>query len=134
MRTLAPTKVESVQCLGRKKTIVAVTHCKHGRGMIKINGSTIELVEPEILKFKAIEPMLLLGRYRFAAVDMRIRVRGGGHTSHIYAIRQSIANALVAFYQKYVDEQQNKEIKDTLVRYDRTLLVADPSTLKCSAF
>lgn len=25
-----------------------------------------------------------------------------------------------------VDEQSKKEIKDTLVRYDRTLLVADP--------
>nr|GMD81092.1 40S ribosomal protein S16-like [Ipomoea batatas] len=57
---------------------------------------------------------------------MRIRVKGGGHTSQIYAIRQSIAKALVAFYQKYVDEQSKKEIKDILVRYDRTLLVADP--------
>ncbi|GKV42793.1 hypothetical protein SLEP1_g50160 [Rubroshorea leprosula] len=28
--------------------------------------------------------------------------------------------------QKFVDEQQKKEIKDILVRYDRTLLVADP--------
>ncbi|GAB4843428.1 hypothetical protein Ancab_013390 [Ancistrocladus abbreviatus] len=57
---------------------------------------------------------------------MRIRVKGGGHTAQIYAIRQSIAKALVAFYQKYVDEQSKKEIKDILVRYDRTLLVADP--------
>nr|GMC79844.1 40S ribosomal protein S16 [Ipomoea batatas] len=32
----------------------------------------------------------------------------------------------LAFYQKYVDEQSKKEIKDILVRYDRTLLVADP--------
>ncbi|KAL6347929.1 hypothetical protein AAG906_037658 [Vitis piasezkii] len=108
--------VESVQCFGRKKTAVAVTYCKRGRGLIKINGCPI----------KAVEPILLLGRHRFAGVDMRIRVKGGGHTSQIYAIRQSIAKALVAFYQKYVDEQSKKEIKDILVRYDRTLLVADP--------
>ncbi|KAJ6431388.1 hypothetical protein OIU84_018802 [Salix udensis] len=120
------TPKESVQCFGRKKTAVAVTHCKRGRGLIKINGCPIELVEPEILRFKAYEPILLLGRQRFAGVDMRIRVKGGGHTSQIYAIRQSIAKALVAFYQKYVDEQSKKEIKDILVRYDRTLLVADP--------
>ncbi|KAB5544980.1 hypothetical protein DKX38_013092 [Salix brachista] len=120
------TPTESVQCFGRKKTAVAVTHCKRGRGLIKINGCPIELVEPEILRFKAYEPVLLLGRQRFAGVDMRIRVKGGGHTSQIYAIRQSIAKALVAFYQKYVDEQSKKEIKDILVRYDRTLLVADP--------
>ena len=118
--------VESVQCFGRKKTAVAVCHCKRGRGLIKINGCPIELVEPEILRYKAYEPVLLLGRSRFAGVDMRIRVRGGGHTSQIYAIRQAIAKALVAFYQKYVDEVSKKEIRDTLARYDRTLLVADP--------
>ncbi|KAL6209803.1 hypothetical protein ACLB2K_020742 [Fragaria x ananassa] len=122
---VVPSK-ESVQCFGRKKTAVAVTYCKRGRGLIKINGCPIELVEPEILRFKAYEPILLLGRHRFADVDMRIRVKGGGHTSQIYAIRQSIAKALVAFYQKYVDEKSKKEIKDILVRYDRTLLVADP--------
>jgi small subunit ribosomal protein S16e len=33
---------------------------------------------------------------------------------------------LVAYFHKYVDEQQKKKIKDILVRYDRTLLVADP--------
>ncbi|KAM7261827.1 hypothetical protein ACFE04_020904 [Oxalis oulophora] len=94
------TSIESVQYFGRKKTVVAVTHCKRGRGLIKINGVPIELVVPEILRFKAVEPILLLDRHRFARVDMRIRVKGGGHTSQIYAIRQSITKALVAFYQK----------------------------------
>ncbi|GLT99739.1 hypothetical protein SLE2022_171580 [Rubroshorea leprosula] len=54
--------VGSVQCFGRKKTAVAVTYCKRGKGLIKINGCPIELVELEILRFKAIEPILLLGR------------------------------------------------------------------------
>ncbi|CAI9101210.1 OLC1v1038481C1 [Oldenlandia corymbosa var. corymbosa] len=40
--------------------------------------------------YKASEPILLLDRHYFARVDMRIRVKGGGHTSQIYAIRQSI--------------------------------------------
>ena len=31
---------------------------------------------------------------------MRVRVKGGGHTSQIYAIRQAISKALVAYYQK----------------------------------
>ena len=46
------------------------------------------------------EPVLLLGKQRFSNVDIRIRVKGGGHVSQIYAIRQAIAKALVAFYQK----------------------------------
>ncbi|CAD5188133.1 unnamed protein product [Musa acuminata subsp. malaccensis] len=71
---MAAAVVESVQCFGRKKTAVAVGHCKRGRGLIKVNGVPIELVKPEILRLK----------------------------------------------------QSKKEIKDILVRYDRTLLVADP--------
>ena len=37
---------------------------------------------------------------RFANVDIRIRVKGGGHVSQIFAIRQAIAKGIVAFYQK----------------------------------
>jgi small subunit ribosomal protein S16e len=62
--------------------------------LIKISGAPIELVEPEILCFKALEPILLLGKSCFVGVDMCIRIKG--------------------------------EIKDILIRYDRTLLVADP--------
>ncbi|GAB2267569.1 40S ribosomal protein S16 [Dionaea muscipula] len=124
--TLKMSAVESVQCFGRKKTAVAVAFCKRGAGHVKINGVPIDLVQPDILRFKAREPLLLLGLHRFSNVDIRVRVKGGGHTAQIYAIRQAIAKAIVAFYQKYVDEQSKKEIKDILVRYDRTLLVADP--------
>lgn len=55
-----------------------------------------------------------------------VRVKGGGHETQIYAIRQSISKALVTYYQKYVNETSEKEIKDIFVHYDRTLLVADP--------
>merc|ERR1712070_881397 len=74
----------------------------------------------------AFEPILLLGKGKFAELDIRLRVKGGGHISQIYAIRQAIAKGIVAYYQKYVDEQSKKEIKDVLLAYDRTLLVADP--------
>ncbi|KAI8821096.1 ribosomal protein S5 domain 2-type protein [Fimicolochytrium jonesii] len=117
---------EAVQTYGRKKTATAVAHCKRGHGLIKVNGSPIDLVEPEILRTKVYEPIHILGKERFADIDIRVRVSGGGHVSQIYAIRQAIAKAIVAFYQKYVDEASKKEIKDLLVQYDRTLLVADP--------
>jgi len=118
-------EVESVQCFGRKRSAVAVAYCKRGRGLIKINGCPIELAEPEILRQKLYEPILLIGR-EFEQVDIRIRCRGGGYVSQIYAIRQAIAKALVAYYQKYVDEASKQEIKEILMAYDRTLLVADP--------
>ncbi|CAM9957143.1 unnamed protein product [Scytosiphon promiscuus] len=118
--------LESVQVFGRKKTATAVAYCKRGRGLIKVNGCPIELLEPAILRVKTFEPVLLLGPARFSNVDIRVRVRGGGYTSQIYAIRQAIAKAIVAFYQKYVDEASKREIKDLLMAYDRNLLVADP--------
>eukprot|EP00899_Mesostigma_viride_P003362 jgi/Mesvir1/13026/Mv26290-RA.2 len=126
--------MESVQCYGRKKTAVAVAHCKRGRGLLKINGTPLDLVQPDILRYKVYEPILLLGRQRFANVDIRIRVNGGGHVSQIYAMRQAIAKAIVAFYQKYVDEVTKKEIKDILLQYDRTLLVADPRRCEAKKF
>merc|ERR1712167_223204 len=118
--------MESVQTFGKKKTAVAVAYCKRGRGLVKINGCPIELLGHETLGYKVFEPILLLGRERFAMVDIRCRVKGGGYTSQVYALRQAISKAIVAFYQKYVDEASKKEIRDLLVSYDRTLLVADP--------
>ena len=91
-------------------------------------------------------------------MDIRVRVKGGGTTSQIYAIRQAIAKGIVAYYQKCtkllihlfifkhsffnyktlkiliiflnekldVDEASKRMIKDQLIAYDRTLLVADP--------
>eukprot|EP01112_Ceratiomyxa_fruticulosa_P006919 TRINITY_DN1785_c0_g1_i1.p1 TRINITY_DN1785_c0_g1~~TRINITY_DN1785_c0_g1_i1.p1 ORF type:complete len:166 (+),score=38.00 TRINITY_DN1785_c0_g1_i1:242-739(+) len=119
-------KVRQVQCFGRKKTSVAVATCRQGIGLLKLNGSPIELVEPEVLRYKVFEPILLLGSSRFAGVDIRLRVRGGGKVSQIYAIRQAISKAIVAYYQKYVDEASKREIKESLLSYDRSLLVADP--------
>lgn len=117
---------ESVQVFGRKRNAVAVAHVKRGHGVVRVNGQPIELVQPEGLRVKVLEPFLLLGLSRFSNVDIRVRVRGGGYSSQIYAIRQSIAKGLVAFNQKYVDEANKQEIKNILLQYDRSLLVADP--------
>lgn len=61
------------------------------------------------------EPLHVVGKDKFAGIDIRIRVKGGGHVAQIYgnnsfhkmyiiiifaAIRQAIAKSLVAYYQK----------------------------------
>ncbi|KAG2389196.1 hypothetical protein C9374_014596 [Naegleria lovaniensis] len=117
---------ELVQTFGKKKTAIAVAQCKKGKGLIKVNGTPLELIQPEILRFKLFEPVLLLGKDKFKQVDIRIRTRGGGKVSQVYAIRQAIAKALVSYYQKYVDEASKRDIKQSLLEYDRSLLVADP--------
>ena len=80
--------VDSVQVFGRKKTSVAVAYCKRGRGLIKVNGQPIEFVQPELLRLKVLEPLLVLGANRFQMVDIRCRVQGGGYTSQIYGQTQ----------------------------------------------
>merc|ERR1712189_76123 len=61
----APT---SVQVFGRKKEATAVAHCKRGRGMIRVNGRPLDLVEPVTLRMKVQEPILLLGKERLLAL------------------------------------------------------------------
>lgn len=93
-------KPKAVQVFGRKRHATAVAHCKEGKGLIRLNGQPLHLVEPAILRVKVMEPVLLLGPERFAAVDIRIRVSGGGHSSQVYAVRQALAKSLVAYTQK----------------------------------
>ncbi|KAF8061352.1 DGAT1-2 [Scenedesmus sp. PABB004] len=123
---MAAAPLQSVQCFGRKKTAVAVAYAKPGKGLVKLNGIPLELIKPEILGHKVFEPLLLLGKQRWGFLDIRLRVKGGGHVSQIYALRQAISKAIIAYYQKFVDEQSKCQIKETLLQYDRTLLVADP--------
>ncbi|ERE84871.1 40S ribosomal protein S16-like protein [Cricetulus griseus] len=65
------------------------------------------MIQPCTL-YKLLEPVLPLGKERFAGVGIRVRVKGVGHVAQIYAIRPFISKALVAYYQKYVDEASKK--------------------------
>jgi ribosomal protein S9 len=77
-------------------------------------GIPLELVQPEAMRYKAFEPLLLLGKSRWGFLDIRLRVKGGGHVSQIYAIRQAIAKAVVAYYQKNVDESTKQQARGCL--------------------
>jgi len=115
-----------VQTFGRKKNSTAVATVTKGQGNIRINGKSLNIVEPISMRMKVFEPILLLGQKRFEGLNLRVRVRGGGQCSQILAIRQAIAKGVIAFTQKYDDETTKREMKELLLQYDKTLLVADP--------
>ena len=94
--------------------------------MIHINGSPITILQPEILRFKVYEAVLAAGEENFGCIDIRLRVKGGGHTSQVYALRQAIAKAVVAYHAKYIDASSALDLKKKLVAYDRSLLISDP--------
>ncbi|UZJ56204.1 hypothetical protein CBS101457_005524 [Exobasidium rhododendri] len=126
--------MSSVSCYGKKKTSTAVAHCKEGKGLVHIGGTPIGLIEPESLRLKALEPLLVVGLDKFNPVDIRVRVSGGGHVSQVYAIRQAIAKSLVAYYAKNFDAASALELRQLFIAYDRTLLIADPRRMEPKKF
>jgi small subunit ribosomal protein S16e len=115
-----------VQTFGKKKNATAVAHCTSGTGSIRVNGKALGLIEPESLRLKVFEPIFLVGGNKFKDVNIRVRVQGGGQSNQIFAVRQAIAKALLAYYQKYHDEQSKRELKEVFLQYDKTLIVTDP--------
>ena len=95
---------KAVQTFGRKKNATAVCHCAEGSGFIRINGRSLNTLEPASMRLKAMEPILLLGGNRFKDLNLRVRVRGGGPTSQVMAIRQAIAKSIISYHQKFSDE------------------------------
>ena len=83
-------------------------------------------MEPASLRMKVFEPIFLLGQERFQNLNIRVRVRGGGSLSQCLAVRQSIAKGIIAYTQKYDDESLKRQLKELLIQYDKSLLVADP--------
>merc|ERR1712126_329775 len=76
--------LRSVQVFGRKKTSTAVAHCKSGKGLIKVNGRPLHLVEPRTLRQKLEEPVLLLGkRPVLGCRHSRARQRRRSHRSSL---------------------------------------------------
>merc|ERR1712014_381810 len=75
-----PRNGEYVQVYGRKKTASAVALCKAGKGLIKVNGRPLDKIEPEALRLKLEEPLLVVGKERFAQIDIKIKLSGGGRS------------------------------------------------------
>ena len=55
--------------------------------------------------------MIDFGQSFSSRLSNLITLIGGGRIAQVYAIRQAVARGLVAYYQKYVDEQSKQEIK-----------------------
>merc|ERR1719389_267299 len=103
----------------------------------------MENTSPETLKWKVLDPFLLLksrtdptnsGKKVFDSLDIRVRVKGGGHVSQVYAVRQAIARGVVAYYQKFKDEETKMIIKNICLSCDRSLLVSDPRRTESKKF
>ena len=123
-------EVRTVYTHGKKRNAVANAVVQQGKGTITINRIPIQNVEPRTLRIKIFEPILILGAEQFADLKIKIRVQGGGPIAQLYAARMALAKGLVAWKQKYVDEEEKANVRRTLVSFDKGLLVADPRRME----
>ena len=114
-----------VRTFGKKKNATAVALCQEGHGVIRVNGKPLHLVEPASMRLKVYEPLFILGANKYEGLSIRVRVSGGGSTAQVMAVRQAIAKSVIAYAQKYKDEQTKREMKELLSSYDKQLLVSD---------
>ena len=110
---------------GKKRNAIANAVIKEGSGKITVNGIPIQNIEPKTLRVKIFEPILILGVEKFKDLKIKVRVSGGGAVAQLYAARTAIAKGLVAWNQKYVDEETKDEVRKNLLNYDKNLLVCD---------
>jgi small subunit ribosomal protein S9 len=106
-----------VNTSGKRKTAIARATVQKGKGLIRINKKPVEIYEPEIAKWKILEPIRLAEKH-IDKVNIDVNVAGGGFMSQANAVRTAIARGLVEF-------TADPSLKLTFLDHDRSLLVND---------
>ena len=107
-----------VLATGKRKTAIARATVRKGHGLVRINERPLELVEPEMVRLKIQEPLLMVGD-RWKTLDISVDLQGGGIVGQASAARTAIARGLIAWIKDPALEEMFK-------RYDRSLIVNDP--------
>lgn len=102
---------------GKRKTAVARATARPGVGRIRINKVPVEIIQPEMVRLKIMEP-IMIAKDLAKQVDIDVKVEGGGVMGQAEAARTAIARALLEF-------SDDPELKRAFLDYDRTLLVND---------
>jgi small subunit ribosomal protein S9 len=85
---------------GKRKTCVARTWLKPGKGIITINNRTIEdYFGRETAKVVVEQPFVLTDTY--GSFDVKVNVTGGGISGQASAIRHGITKALLQFNPEF---------------------------------
>ncbi|MFX1516037.1 MAG: 30S ribosomal protein S9 [Promethearchaeota archaeon] len=111
--------MKSVLRSGKRRTAIARAIIKEGTGRVLINGKPIEIIEPEIVRMKLLEPFYFLEDKTRQSVDIKVKVKGGGYMGQADASRTAIARALLAW-------TDSEELRIKYTEYDRHMIVGDP--------
>jgi small subunit ribosomal protein S9 len=103
---------------GKRKAAVARATVRKGAGRVRFNDRPLELVEPELVRQKVWEPLLMVGE-KAKGLDISVQVRGGGIVGQASAARTAVARGLIEWLK-------DSELRESFKHYDRSLLVNDP--------
>lgn len=106
-----------VNTSGKRKTAVARASVQKGTGLVRINRKPVELYEPEIARWKIIEPLTIADKH-MNNINIDVNVKGGGFMSQASAARTAIAKGLIEF-------TGDPSLRIAFLDHDRSLLVSD---------
>ncbi len=122
---MAKKKIKTVETSGKRKTAIARASVRKGKGRVRVNGSPIEIMEPEMARLKAMEPLVIADAMKkLAKIDIIVNVEGGGIMGQVDAIRTAIARGIV--HWNGGKEGEDEDLRSEYLRFDRSLLVNDP--------
>jgi small subunit ribosomal protein S9 len=110
--------MKRIQTSGKRKTAIARAVLTKGKGRIRINKKPLEIIEPEVVRMKIMEPLLLAGELA-EKVDINVNVKGGGIMGQAEAVRTAIGRGLAEF-------SSDSNLRGIFSDYDKTLLKSDP--------
>ena len=103
---------------GKRKEAIARAVIRKGTGKVRINRRPLEILEPELVRQKIQEPLLMVGD-RWKAVDIQVSVQGGGIMGQASAARTAVARGLLEWLK-------DPALTEMFKHYDRSLIVNDP--------
>jgi small subunit ribosomal protein S9 len=106
-----------VNTSGKRKTAIARATVQKGTGLVRINKKPVDICEPEIARWKIMEP-LKIAESHIDKVNIDVNVTGGGFMSQANAARTAIARGLLEF-------TGDPSLKLAFLDHDRSLLVSD---------
>jgi small subunit ribosomal protein S9 len=107
-----------VQTTGKRKEAIARATVRKGTGQVRVNLQPLEFLEPEIVRQKIQEPLLMVGE-KWKVLNISVDVAGGGIMGQASAARTAVARGLLAWLK-------DPALAEMFKRYDRSLIVNDP--------
>ena len=112
---------------GKRKRAIARATIRAGKGRITINRFELTALENPVFSAVVAEPLAFVTPEQLSAVNISVRVQGGGSMGQAQAVRTAIARALVDYYD-------DEEARERMMAWDRSLLIEDSRRVEPKKF